>query len=141
MKTTHKLLVLAALAVSAINLSAQQPADAPAKSDTNAPNGAKPADTAPAPATPNDAAASPPQTTTPEATPNASAAPAVRTDGLITMNFRGASLETVLNHMSDAAGYIINVKPGVSVRGKVDMWSSRPLTKEKAFDLLQTVLH
>jgi type II secretory pathway component GspD/PulD (secretin) len=56
------------------------------------------------------------------------------------MNFHNASLETVLNHMSTAAGYIINLKPGTSVRGKVDVWSSHPLTKDEAFNLLQTVL-
>ena len=27
------------------------------------------------------------------------------------MNFRGASLDMVLNHLSEAAGFIINVKP------------------------------
>jgi general secretion pathway protein D len=69
------------------------------------------------------------------------AAPAARSDGLIMMNFRNASLDTVLNHLSDAAGYVINVKPGTSVRGKVDVWSAQPLTKEEALNLLQTVLH
>ena len=127
----QKLYVLAALAVGVLNLSAQQPPDAPAKPDANE---AKQPEATPVPAAPaNEGTAATP-------TPNATA-PAARTDGLITMNFRGASLETVLNHMSDAAGYIINVKPGVSVRGKVDVWSSRALTKEQALNLLQTVLH
>src|SRR6266699_3608479 len=103
MKTTHKLLVLAALAVGAANLSAQQPADAPAKSDTNAASGAA----QPAPAatpSPSDATATPALAGPPAATANATAEPAARTDGLITMNFHNASLETVLNHMSTAAG-------------------------------------
>ena len=56
------------------------------------------------------------------------------------MNFRGASLDMVLNYLSEAAGFIINVKPGTSVRGKVDVWSNDPLTKEEALDLLDTVL-
>jgi type II secretory pathway component GspD/PulD (secretin) len=46
----------------------------------------------------------------------------------------------VLNYLSEAAGFIINVKPGTSVRGKVDVWSNDPLTKEEALDLLDTVL-
>jgi len=61
------------------------------------------------------------------------------TNGL-RMNFRGASLEMVLSHLSEAAGFIINVKPGVSVRGKVDVWSNDTLTREEALDLLDTVL-
>ncbi|HXU76570.1 MAG TPA: hypothetical protein VN794_08375, partial [Methylomirabilota bacterium] len=47
---------------------------------------------------------------------------------LLRMNFRGASLEMVLNYMSEAAGFIINVKPGTSIRGKVDAWSNDPVT-------------
>src|SRR5207248_303605 len=79
-------------------------------------------------------------TAAPSGTAAITAEPAARTDGLIMMNFHNASLETVLNHMSTAAGYIINVKPGTSVKGKVDVWSSHPLTKEEALNLLQTVL-
>ncbi len=56
------------------------------------------------------------------------------------MNFRGASLEQVLTYFSEAAGFIINVKPGTSVRGKVDVWSNEPISKEEALDLLDTVL-
>src|SRR5258708_5659700 len=36
---------------------------------------------------------------------------------LLRMHFRGASLDQVLNYLSEAAGFIINLKPGVSVRG------------------------
>jgi type II secretory pathway component GspD/PulD (secretin) len=57
------------------------------------------------------------------------------------MNFRGASLETVLSYLSEAAGFIINVRPGTSVRGKVDVWSNDTLTKEEALELLDTVLN
>jgi len=49
-------------------------------------------------------------------------------------------LEMVLSYLSEAAGFIINVKPGVSVRGKVDIWSNDTLTREEALDLLDTVL-
>ena len=57
------------------------------------------------------------------------------------MNFRGAPLEMVLNYMSKAAGFIINVTRGVDVRGNVDVWSDQPLTKEEAVELLKKVLN
>src|SRR5206468_12264616 len=53
----------------------------------------------------------------------------------------GASLDLVLNYLSEAAGYIINVKPGTSVKGKVDVWSNDPLSREEAVNLLDTVLN
>src|SRR5258708_875920 len=43
--------------------------------------------------------------------------------------------------MSEAAGFIINVKPGTSVRGKVELWSSKPLTRDEALNALDTVLN
>jgi general secretion pathway protein D len=57
------------------------------------------------------------------------------------LNFRGAPLEQVLNYMSDAAGFIINVLPNTDVKGRVDVWSNQPLTKEEAVQLLNTILH
>jgi len=60
---------------------------------------------------------------------------------LLRMNFRGASLEMVLNYMSEAAGFIINVKPGTSIRGKVDAWSNDPVTREEALNLVDSVLN
>src|SRR5262249_18728689 len=60
---------------------------------------------------------------------------------LLRMNFRGASLEQVLNYLSEAAGFIINVKPGTSIRGKVDVWSNDPLTREEALNLVDSVLN
>src|SRR6267154_1129811 len=60
---------------------------------------------------------------------------------MIRMNFRGASLDMVLNYLTEAAGFIINIKPGTSVRGKVDVWSNDPLTREEALNLLDTVLN
>src|SRR5439155_15356983 len=84
-------------------------------------------------------------TTLTQAADTATVAPASQPAGengasTLRMNFRGASLDMVLNHLSEAAGFIINVKPGTSVRGKVDVWSNDPLTKEEALDLLDTVL-
>src|SRR5437667_884790 len=57
------------------------------------------------------------------------------------LNFRGVPLEMVLNYLSDAAGFIINIRPGTDVKGKVDVWSNQPLSKDEAVDLLNTVLN
>jgi general secretion pathway protein D len=57
----------------------------------------------------------------------------------IRMNFRNASLDMVLNHLSEAAGFIIvmDAKP----TGKVDAWSNTPITKDEAVNLLNSVLN
>jgi general secretion pathway protein D len=55
------------------------------------------------------------------------------------INFRGVPLELVLNYLSDAAGFIIVLD--TQVRGKVDMWSNTPLTKDEAINLLNSVLN
>lgn len=54
------------------------------------------------------------------------------------LNFRGAPLDLVLSYLSDAAGFII--VPEADVRGKVDVWSNQPLTKDEAVELLNKVL-
>lgn len=59
---------------------------------------------------------------------------------LLRMNFRDASLEQVLNYLSEAAGFIINVKPGASIRGKITVMSNDPLSRDEAINLLNTVL-
>ena len=64
-------------------------------------------------------------------------APAGRGTGL-RFNFRGAPLETVLNYMSEAAGYIIVLE--TPVKGTVDMWSSQPVSREEAVQLLNVAL-
>jgi general secretion pathway protein D len=64
--------------------------------------------------------------------------PARRGTGL-RFNFRGAPLETVLNYMSEAAGYIIVLE--TPVRGTVDMWSAQPVSREEAVQLLNVALN
>jgi type II secretory pathway component GspD/PulD (secretin) len=59
------------------------------------------------------------------------------TNGL-RLNFRGASLDQVLNYLSEAAGFIIVLE--TQPKGKVDVFSSQPLTKEEAVNLLNSVL-
>jgi type II secretory pathway component GspD/PulD (secretin) len=54
-------------------------------------------------------------------------------------NFRGAPLETVLNYMSEAAGFIIVLD--TPVRGSVDMWSDQPVSRQEAVQLLNIALN
>src|SRR3954447_3741229 len=60
-------------------------------------------------------------------------------NGLV-LNLRGAPLETVLTNLSESAGFIINIKPGTTIRGKVDVFNKQPLTQEEALSVLDTVL-
>ena len=59
-------------------------------------------------------------------------------DGL-RLNFRGARLESVLDYLSEAAGFIIVLDAEIDDR--VDVWSHQPLTKDEAVNLLNTVLN
>ncbi len=83
-----------------------------------------------APAKP--AAPESPATFAPPATPAAG-------DKELRLNFRNAPIEMVLSYLSDAAGFIIELN--TPVRGKVDVWSSQPVTKEEAVDILNSVLN
>ncbi|MEY2430200.1 MAG: ral secretion pathway protein [Verrucomicrobiota bacterium] len=94
---------------------------------------------------PSATAAEPPADIAAKADTNAPAVETVvtsdnGTNGL-RLNFRGVSLDLVLNYLSEAAGFIINIKPGTSTRGKVDVWSSQTLSREEALNLLDTVLN
>lgn len=64
---------------------------------------------------------------------------AAREDRGLRFNFRGAPLETVLNYMSEAAGFVIVLE--TPVRGTVDMWSSQPVSREEAVQLLNLALN
>lgn len=59
--------------------------------------------------------------------------------GELRLNFRGAPIEMVLNYLSDAAGFIIQLN--TPVHGTVDAWSQQPVTREEALRLLDTVLN
>ena len=126
---------------------APQPANKPA-----AEAGGKTADDTPA--SPSTKEGAPPKNQTPQAqdpaapAPDGKQAPAsapatARPNGEtgLRLNFRGVPLEMVLNYLSDAAGFIINIKPGTDVKGRVDVWSNQPLSKDEAVDLLNTVLN
>ena len=72
------------------------------------------------------------------AAPTLPTATAGNTNGL-RLNFRGAPLESVLEYLSDAAGFIIVLD--TQVHGRVDLWSDQPVTKDEAVDLLNSVLN
>lgn len=63
--------------------------------------------------------------------------PANDSDSIV-LNFRGASLESVLNYLSEAAGFV--VMSDADLKGTVNVWSAQPLNREEAIDLLDAVL-
>src|SRR5579862_9368944 len=88
-------------------------------------------------ASPLSTAAPAPAATTPATglTTEASAVPAASAahpDALL-LHFRGAPLESVLDYLSDAAGFIIVLD--TQVHGRVDLWSDQPVTRDEAVDL------
>ncbi|MBN1903327.1 hypothetical protein JW926_18555 [Candidatus Sumerlaeota bacterium] len=54
-------------------------------------------------------------------------------------NFRGAPLDSVLDYMSRAAGFVIVRETSVS--GRVDVVSHQPVSEDEAVDLLNTILN
>src|SRR5260221_14720471 len=66
------------------------------------------------------------------ASPLPSRLPETETGPGLRMNFRGVPLDTVLNYLSDAAGFVIVLE--TKVEGKVDAWSHEPLNKTEAVD-------
>lgn len=73
------------------------------------------------------------------ATPAASETAQPTPPGQLRFNFRGAPLETVLEYLSDAAGFVIVLE--TSVRGTVDMWSAQPVSRTEAVQLLNLALN
>lgn len=109
----------------------------PAHAQTDAAPPAPQPPPATAPATPPDA---PPPPQTPAAAPAnpAAAFDPANPNAPLNLNFRGAPLDVVLNYLSEAAGYIINLE--ATPRGRVDVWSSTPVTRDEAVDILNSVL-
>ena len=150
MKTTHALILLAAFAagltlraaetnatITTAVTNAPPPATAygvPPAAATNAPPAAGAASNAPAIALPGSAVTNAP--------PDTGATNAVDTgltdDGKLRLNLRNAPLELVLNYLSDAAGFVINLQ--TTVTGRVDMWSKEPVSKDEVVDLLSSAL-
>ncbi len=78
------------------------------------------------------------QDSTPADLPPSAPANGTNYDAL-TMNFRNAPLDLVLNYLSDAAGFIIVLD--TQVRGNVSVISSHPMNRDEAVDLLNAVLN
>ncbi len=87
----------------------------------------------------------PPQAPMPPPVPEMTATNLVMPDlpplkpGELRMNFRNAPIALVLNYMSEAAGFIIEIQ--TPVQGTVDVWSSQPVSKQEAVDLLNSILN
>ncbi|MFO1475619.1 MAG: secretin N-terminal domain-containing protein [Verrucomicrobiota bacterium] len=90
-------------------------------------------------ATPSAEAAMPPAEAA--AGTNDLAAPPAEDSGTngLRLNFRNAPIDLVLNYLSDAAGFIIELD--TTVRGTVSVISSHPMTRDEAVDLLNSVLN
>lgn len=131
MKTTLSLILSASVASTA--LAQNPPTTVPAPATPTVP--AVVAPTAPA-------ATSPPLSPPPAAVPAPPKEPVKRvtneTEKGLRLNFRGVPLEMVLDYFAEAAGFII--VPKVDIRGRVDVWSNDPLTKNEAVDVLNNVL-
>jgi len=69
----------------------------------------------------------------------ASAAEADKPTGELRLNFRGVPIEMVLDYLSEAVGYTILLE--TQVKGTVDVWSNRPLSKEEGLEVLNAVLN
>lgn len=125
MKTIPTLILLAGMAVGQLFAADEPVAPAPAQTEVAPVPDAAP----PSPAPEADGAA--PTTNDVAVVPNGEAG--------LRLNFRGASLDQVLNYLSEAAGFIIVLDTKVS--GKIDVWSNTPLTRDEAVNLLNSVLN
>src|ERR1051326_5242433 len=89
--------------------------------------------------TPAGAQSTPPGIDVPRVAAEANPNPGTRTNGTeLRLNFRGASLESVLQYLSEAAGFIIDLQ--TSVKGKIDVWSGQPVSQDDALALLNSAL-
>ena len=138
MKTTLALILTASLAATALAQTQPAPLPSPAAPTTPKPDDAKPAEARP----PGLAAALAAAAAEAAAVPAGPKEPVKRvvndTDKGMRLNFRGVPLELVLNYFSESAGFII--VPKVDIKGRVDVWSEDPLTKDEAVAVLNNVL-
>ncbi len=58
----------------------------------------------------------------------------------INLNFKDALIDTVLDHLSDAAGFIVLKDKDVKIDQRITVMSRQPLTPDEAVALLNTVL-
>ena len=57
------------------------------------------------------------------------------------LNFRNVPLQTVLDCIGNAAGFMVEVKSNVAVNEKVDIQSNQRLSEDEALNLLEQLLH
>ncbi len=62
-------------------------------------------------------------------------------DQTLSLNFRNVPLQTVLDYIGNAAGFLVEVKSNVAVNDKVDIRSNQRLNTDEALKLLEQVLH
>ena len=65
--------------------------------------------------------------------------PSVRATGL-RLNFRNASLRSVLIYFHDTAGLPIEVEPNVEIERTIELWNDQPVNKDEAIRLLKRAL-
>lgn len=128
MKTTMTFLLAAVLTAEAFSSDAQSGTAPKANPDLQVPV----ATPAPAAVTTLSAASPAPESSAVPATGSAD-------PNALRLHFRGAPLDSVLDYLSDAAGFIIVLDTKVS--GRVDIWSDQPVTRDEAVDLLNSVLN
>jgi general secretion pathway protein D len=68
----------------------------------------------------------------------AKAAEADKVTNGICLNFHGTPASLVLEYLSDAAGFVLNLE--TEVRDPIDVWSNGPVTKDQAVELLNSGL-
>jgi len=100
---------------------------------------APPAPAQPEPATVNSSTAAETSAGEQAASPTATTSEDTGVGKGLYLNFHNAPIDLVLNYLSDAAGFIIEVD--TPVKGKVDVWSTHPVTKDEAVDLLNSMLN
>lgn len=128
---------LAVLALTCGFAAAQQPPDAPPP----LPDGAgapPPPDAAAVPQTPEQPATTKAQQQTPAAPTTAPVFPPPATAKAIILNFKDASLDTVLNYLSETAG--LAVVRETTVEGRITVTSRQPLSVDESVTLLNSVL-
>ncbi|NOS69063.1 MAG: hypothetical protein HOP33_03950 [Verrucomicrobia bacterium] len=125
MKTTLKLFLAASLATRTLNAAEEAATNAPAVPPSPVAQVSQPVVPSPDVVTTNV------DVVTNTAMTNAS--------GGLLLNFRDAQLETVLDYLSEAAGFIIIRE--ATMRGKVNVVSKQPMSKEEALDVLDSELH
>lgn len=111
-----------------------------ARESTPAPEAAPGSDQSPRPPAASDSPSSQPSTGSAPATTSATSTERTPPEPVksLRLNFRNAPLDLVLNHLSEAAGFIIDLQ--TDVKGKVDVWSNQTLTPEEAYEVVSNAL-